>query len=220
MPFSPMHLLIFAALLTTLVTFIQLGVLTIAFEKLDLSPGSALTLLFMSLLGSMFNLPLLTVTSQAPSRQEVSPMFGGMLRGPQLPFTGKTLIAVNVGGAMVPLFFSLHLIRTAELALPLVLLAIALVSAVCYLVSRPVPGIGIGMPVFVAPIAAAIVAMFLSAEQSAPLAYVCGTLGVLVGADLMRLKDIRRMGAPIASIGGAGTFDGVFITGIVAVLLA
>jgi len=28
------------------------------------------------------------------------------------------------------------------------------------------------------------------------------------------------MGAPVASIGGAGTFDGIFMTGIVAVLLA
>jgi uncharacterized membrane protein len=28
------------------------------------------------------------------------------------------------------------------------------------------------------------------------------------------------LGAPVASIGGAGTFEGVFLTGIVAVLLA
>lgn len=57
-------------------------------------------------------------------------------------------------------------------------------------------------------------------EQRAPLAYVGGTLGVLLGADLFRLRDIRRLGAPVASIGGAGTFDGVFITGLLAVLLA
>jgi uncharacterized membrane protein len=36
----------------------------------------------------------------------------------------------------------------------------------------------------------------------------------------LRLKDIRRLATPIASIGGAGTFDGIFLTGIVAVLLA
>jgi uncharacterized membrane protein len=42
---------------------------------------------------------------------------------------------------------------------------------------------------------------------------------VLIGADLLRLKDIRRMGTPVTSIGGAGTFDGIFMTGIVAVLL-
>jgi uncharacterized membrane protein len=43
---------------------------------------------------------------------------------------------------------------------------------------------------------------------------------VLLGADLARLGEIRRMGAPVASIGGAGTFDGIFLTGLVAVLLA
>jgi uncharacterized membrane protein len=82
------------------------------------------------------------------------------------------------------------------------------------------PGIGIGMPIFIAPISAAMVALFLSPEQSPVLAYISGTLGVLLGADLLRLKDIRSLGTPVASIGGAGTFDGIFITGIVAVLLA
>jgi uncharacterized membrane protein len=54
----------------------------------------------------------------------------------------------------------------------------------------------------------------------AGLAYAGGTLGTLLGADLTNLHKVRRLGAPLISIGGAGTFDGVFITGIVAVLLA
>ena len=72
----------------------------------------------------------------------------------------------------------------------------------------------------IAPIAAALIATILDPQQRAPLAYIGGTLGVLIGADLLRLKDIRKLGAPIASIGGAGTFDGVFVTGLLAVLLA
>jgi len=64
------------------------------------------------------------------------------------------------------------------------------------------------------------VAMPLAPQHSAPLAYICGTMGVLIGADILRLRDIPNLGAPIASIGGAGTFDGIFLTGIVAVLLA
>ena len=59
----------------------------------------------------------------------------------------------------------------------------------------------------------------LNPLQGAPLAYIAGTLGVLLGADLLRIMDVRFLHAPLASIGGAGTFDGVFITGIVAVLL-
>ena len=76
------------------------------------------------------------------------------------------------------------------------------------------------MPIFIAPISAAIVAILLEPEFSAPLAYISGTLGVVIGADLLRVGNIRDMGVPVASIGGAGTFDGIFITGIVAVLLA
>jgi hypothetical protein len=34
-----------------------------------------------------------------------------------------------------------------------------------------------------------------------------------------QLADIRTMGVWVASIGGAGTFDGIFLTGIIAVLL-
>jgi uncharacterized membrane protein len=62
--------------------------------------------------------------------------------------------------------------------------------------------------------------LLIAPENSAPLAYICGTMGVLLGADLLRLNDIRKIGTPVASIGGAGTFDGIFLTGIVAVLLA
>ena len=52
------------------------------------------------------------------------------------------------------------------------------------------------------------------------IAYVGGVLGTLIGADLTNLHLVANLGAPVASIGGAGTFDGVFLTGIVAVLLA
>jgi len=77
-----------------------------------------------------------------------------------------------------------------------------------------------GMPLFVAPVAAALTAIVLDPQNSPPMAYICGTLGVLLGADLLHLKDIRKLGVPLASIGGAGTFDGIFLTGIVAVLLS
>jgi len=138
---------------------------------------------------------------------------------PEMPFNGRTIIAINVGGCMVPMVFSASLIHHFPLSLGELALAIGLVTAVCHFFSRPVPGMGIGMPPLVAPIAAAIVAMMLDRQLAAPLAYVCGTTGVLFGADLLRLRDVSRIGAPIVSIGGAGTFDGIFLAGIVAVLL-
>jgi uncharacterized membrane protein len=75
-------------------------------------------------------------------------------------------------------------------------------------------------PIFVPAIASALVAMLLSFRRAAPLAYIGGSLGALVGADLLNLDRVQGLSAPVVSIGGAGTFDGVFLTGILAVLLA
>jgi uncharacterized membrane protein len=116
--------------------------------------------------------------------------------------------------------FSLSLLYNNPISPVKVGITTGITAVVCYAASRPLPGIGIGIPIFVAPLTAAILAILADADQSAPLAYICGTLGILIGADMMRLKDVRTLGAPVASIGGAGTFDGIFITGIVAVLLA
>jgi hypothetical protein len=46
--------------------------------------------------------------------------------------------------------------------------------------------------------------LLLSRERAAPLAYIGGSLGTLIGADLFNLSRIRELGAPVASIGGAG----------------
>jgi uncharacterized membrane protein len=64
------------------------------------------------------------------------------------------------------------------------------------------------------------VALALAWRQAPPLAYVAGSMGALIGADLLNLPRIAHIGAPVVSIGGAGTFDGVFLTGIIAGLLA
>jgi len=218
MPFSPLRLLILILLFGFLLAFVQVGLLAIAFEKLGLSPHSGLVLLFSALFGSLINLPVARVPAEEPLTPP--PAWTGLLRGPQLRFEGTTLIAVNVGGCIIPVFFSLYLLRHTPLPVYEVVPAIVIVSAVSYYFSRPIPRLGIAMPVLIAPLTAALIAVLINTDHSAPLAYISGTLGVLVGADLLRLKDVRKLGAPLASIGGAGTFDGIFMTGIVAVLLA
>ncbi len=217
-PFSLPHFLLFFFLLVFLLTFIQLQLITLSFERLGLSPQATLTMLLGSLLGSWINLPLFRIRSQPPPEIVETPF--GLLRPPAVPFTGYTVIAVNVGGCLVPLLFSAYLMHRLDLPLAPLALGTALVAGVSYLLSRPIPGMGIGMPILAAPLAAALVAILLGDEYRAPFAYICGTMGVLIGADILRLKDIRRLGAPVASIGGAGTFDGIFMTGVLAVLLA
>jgi uncharacterized membrane protein len=219
-PFAPLPLLALLALLLLLAAVVQLGALTLAFDKLGLSPGSAVLLLVASLLGSAVNLPLFRVRAERPPQDFTPPRWRRLLRLPERPFTGWTVIAVNAGGCLVPVAFSLYLLAHSRPPAWQVLVAVAGVTALSRLVSRPLPGIGIGMPPLVAPLAAALIAILLGGTQGPALAYVGGTLGVLIGADLLRLGDIRKIGTPFAAIGGAGTFDGIFITGIIAVLLA
>jgi len=99
------------------------------------------------------------------------------------------------------------------------LLGVAMTAFVVHLVARKVPGLGITTPAFIPPITAALAAYLLSPNAPNVVAYVAGTLGTLIGADLSNLHDIGTLGAPVVSIGGAGTFDGVFLSGIIAALL-
>ncbi len=205
--------------LAFLITLVQLNIVTVALEKLGLSRDTAYLLLLGTLVGSLINIPLFSVRTRPADSERPQEEIPAYFRPPQIPQTGKTVIAVNVGGCVIPVMFSFYLLMHSALRASDTSIAVAAVAWVAYLSSRPMPGLGVVMPTLVAPATAALVAVMLNYELSAPLAYVGGTLGVLLGADLFRLGDIRTLGAPVASIGGAGTFDGVFITGLLAVLL-
>ncbi len=216
---SPLHFLLLVAALGILVLLVQFQVLTIAFDKLGLSEHAAYLLLMTTLTGSFVNVPLFTVDMRVAPDPRLQPPAWFRHRTAGIP--GKTIVAINIGGAVVPLAFCIFLLANSPVTALEVVVCVLAVSAVAHAFSRPIKGLGIGMPVLVAPLAAAAIAAAMGAEDArAALAYIGGTLGVLIGADLLRLKDIRRLGAPIASIGGAGSFDGIFVTGILAVLLA
>lgn len=217
--FSPGNLLFFLFLLVFLLTLIQIGLLSFAFEKLGLPPRLGFMVLLLSLFGSAINLPIIRIKSDMPPREISLPTFWGVLRIPVRAFHNETLISVNLGGCLIPAALSLYLFSQSSLTLLVTMSGIAIIAILSYYFSRPIPGVGIGMPVLIAPVCAAMVGLIMSPDQSAPLAYISGTLGVLIGADLLHLKEIPKLGAPNASIGGAGTFDGIFITGIVAALL-
>jgi uncharacterized membrane protein len=131
----------------------------------------------------------------------------------------ETVVAVNLGGAIIPCLVATYLL--AMTAHPLsALIGVGIIAAISKRLARPVPGLGIAMPAFIPPIAAALVALILAPDQGPMVAYISGTFGVLIGADLLNLKNLGQLRAPVVSIGGAGTFDGIFLTGIIAVLLA
>lgn len=217
---TPKNLLLPIVAVAVLAILVQFQVLTIAFGKLGLSAQSAYLLLLTTLAGSLLNLPLFSINSNFSEQTKLPDRMSEWLQKSHYFIPGKTVVFVNIGGCVVPVAFSAYLFATNTIPFIQAIICTAVVSLVAYLVSRPVRGVGIGMPILFAPLAAATMAYLLADERAAPLAYIGGTLGVLIGADLLRIKDIRQLGAPVASIGGAGSFDGIFISGLLAVLLA
>lgn len=217
MPPSPVQLLLFVFLLLVLFGLVQIGLLHIAAEKLGIGFSQALFFLFLSLAGSVINLPLFTLPR---SPDVMPPPFRGWLLGSVKLPPDRILVAINFGGAIMPVIFSLALIEHLNPGRLAIVLSTACVAGVSYFLSRPIPRLGIAMPIFIPPIVAALCALVFAPTQSPAVAYISGTFGVIIGADLLHLKHIQRIGASVVSIGGAGTFDGIFLTGIVAVLLA
>jgi uncharacterized membrane protein len=210
---------ILVGLFLIVVVLIQINVLRYVYTRLGISSGTALLLLFASLLGSYINIPVWEFPErEVRSGQEVI-FFGVHYVVPVVIEWPSTVVAVNVGGAVIPTLLSLYLLFKNHLWIRGIVTT-ALVAVIVHMLAYPVQGVGIAVPIFIPPVVTAIVAVLIAREHAAVLAYVGGSLGTLIGADLLNLGVVRGLGAPVASIGGAGTFDGIFLTGVLAVLLA
>jgi len=215
----PLLLLFFVLLLALLVLVFELRLLSYAYRKIGVPPRYMFAVMLVSLLGSHFNIPVFEMRATAVAPPADSTLFGRTYVPPPVVHRGTTIVAVNVGGALVPVLLSLYLFLRHRMRVRM-LLGTAIVAVVVHALATIVPGVGIAVPMLLPPIAAAVVALALAYRQAPPLAYVAGSMGALIGADLVNLPRIAQIGAPVVSIGGAGTFDGVFLTGIIAGLLA
>jgi uncharacterized membrane protein len=222
-----------------------------SFRTLQLSQTGATILLIGSLVGSSINIPLTrrriqladpVMANLSPMLQQIATVFHYYP-----PAVVEEVLAVNVGGALIPLGFSFYLLTRPTTSVIAAVIATVVVAAVAKLLARPVPGVGITLPGYIPPLIAALAAYLLAREMgdgvsAAPVAYISGTLGALIGADLLNLPLVlrggllaasptrfwpgsiaRKTGATpprILSIGGAGIFDGIFLAGIIAAFLA
>ncbi len=218
-PYPPFYLLAFLLLLGFLLAVLRLGLIRYVYERIGLSRRTALFALFAALLGSGINIPLIRLPAERLVQPAIINFFGMRYVIPHVVEHGSTVLAINVGGAVIPVFLSMRLIWQYGVSRRL-LLALGLVTALVYQVAQPVPGVGIALPPILTPLATAVIAWIVDRRAAPRTAFIAGTLGTLIGADLLHLGSIRALGAPVASIGGAGTFDGVFMTGVIAVLLA
>lgn len=185
------------------------NVITFSFSRLGMSPELAVTVLLLMLVGSVINIPLTRRTVEYS--REIQ--FGWF----RIPVRQESGLAINLGGAAIPAALSIYLVSRAPL-LP-VLVSTVLMIIICKFLTRPVPGRGLAVPMFIPPILATLFAVLLAGEMAAPVAYISGVLGTLIGGDLLNLNKAKRLRAGIVSIGGAGVFDGIFLVGVFSVVL-
>ena len=212
-------------LLVALLPLVFGHVFTSALVKLHLEPASALLIVIGIFLGSPINIPVKRISRTEPVLADPLAVFGFSGWWPMFQRVRReTIIAVNVGGCLIPVALAVY--ETAHLVMagwwPVfgLFLAIFITTVACYRLAKPVEGIGITMPGLFPPLLAAMSALLLVPDHAPPVAFVAGVLGPLIGADLLHLRDIEKIATGIASIGGAGTFDGIVLSGVVAAYLA
>jgi len=212
-------------LLLALLPFVFGQLFTVALMKLKLAPTTALLVVIGIFIGSPINIPVKRIPRTESMLADPLAVFGLSGWWPStMRVRRDTLIAVNVGGCLIPVGLAayeiFHLMAAGWQPLSGLLLAIFINTVVCYRMAKPIEGIGIAMPGLLPPLISAMSALLLVPDQAPPVAFVAGVLGPLIGADLLHLRDVSKIATGIASIGGAGTFDGIVLSGIVAAYLA
>ncbi len=188
-------------MLVILFILITINIFGMAFRKLGFPPEYSVYFLFLSLLGSYLNLPIKKIMS--PTSHEIG---------------RSTSISVNLGGAVIPVLMSIFL--STLVSLVDVVIGILVMTIIVHKISKPVIGSGIAIHVVLPPLLAVAVALMISPQDAPLIAYISGTIGCLIGIDILNLKKLPDLGVPAVSIGGSGTFDAIFLTGIISVLLA
>lgn len=186
----------------------------VAFNKLGFPSEYSVYYLFLSILGSYVNIPLTSIKSKVHQ-------FDLQLSGhsdSSHDIERSTFISVNLGGAIIPVIMSLFLYTLVNSVIAF--LCILVMTAIVHKISKPVKGSGMAIHVVLPPLLAAAVALMMSPQDAPLIAYISGTIGCLIGIDILNLKKLPDLGVPAVSIGGSGTFDAIFLTGIISVLLA
>lgn len=202
-------------LLVVLAALIQVNVLGFAFHRLGLSEGWTLAVLVGSVLGGAVNLPVLRLEPDRAVRRVQWTPWGWLLT---VTYPRPTIVAVNLGGAVIPIGLSAYLVVRTGIIVDAVV-GVTVVGLIVHRLARVIPDVGVAVPPLAPALCATLVALVLHPAAAAALAYVAGTLGTLVGADLTNLRAVARSGPPVIAIGGDGTFDGIVLAGVVAVLL-
>ena len=217
-PLTFLFMVIFFFFLLVFFVIVQINIISFAFTEIGVPSQYIFLALFAVLLGSFINIPVKKIPQKTMTSKAWVSYFGFRHVIPAWQ-REETVLAVNLGGAVIPTLLSIYLLFKTGLW-GTALIPTLLMVALTYRLAKPVPGVGIALPAFVPPVLAAILSVILAYGHAPVIAYISGTLGTLIGADLLTIRKIEALGAPVVSIGGAGTFDGIFLNGLLAVLIA
>lgn len=217
--------LIFIVMLAFILPFFLADAVLTALGKLGMTPYQSMMAAFGIFIGGMVNIPIKRMVKEEPVSYQTRNMFGiNRLVQSEVKQQSHTLLAVNLGGCIIPLIISIYEISRLFSMHQSIILAFVVSAGlniwICYSLARPIQNMGIALNPVIPALAAAACAYLFAPSQAPSVAFVSGVLGPLVGADLLHLRDISKISTGVASIGGAGTFDGIILSGIVATLLA
>ena len=218
-PLASMFMAILFAFTLFFFIMVEFNAIALAFLKIGIPARYVFSALFAILLGSFVNIPVKEIHGGTVVREPATVRFYGFKYIIPRAKRNVTVVAVNLGGAVFPIILSGYLLVETGLYFRS-LIGILFMTAACYRLARPIDGVGIALPFFMPPVLAALLSVMIAHNHAPVIAYVSGTVGTLIGADLLHLRQISKLNAPVVSIGGAGTFDGIFLTGILAVLLS
>ena len=199
-PFLFVYVVLLFAVLAFWFVLLEIHVINYAFTLAGLPPELAFAALLASLIGSYINFPVARLHGGQPHPAMLISSYGVRYRIPQRGWDGTTVLAVNVGGAVVPVLITVYLLTHQPEILGPALVAAVIVALIVNRSARPIRGLGIATPMFIPPIVAALAGYFLGgATHAAPVAYISGVLGTLIGADIMNIGRLSDLGAPVAS---------------------
>lgn len=213
-----------------LMPFLLVDTMRVALERLHLSPQVAALAVAGIFLGGLVNIPVYRIPRQGEQVIELVGAYsvGGWGRTFHR-VRPDTIVAVNLGGCVIPVIIAAwelkHLLQMGGWGVVALGIAAVVNIGVCYRSSFPLRGVGIAMPGLISPLVSIVMTWLLLGNAQydpirAPVAFIAGVVGPVVGADLMHLKDITKVSAGVLSIGGAGTFNGIVLSGVLAALLA
>lgn len=130
--------------------------------------------------------------------------------------TYYTTVTLNIGGFILPLLIAMRLLYSTPMLEAIMIMLIMIVAT--NLLSEPKSGVGITVPKSIGLLTVPF-ALILAPQSIAPVIFVSGILGILIGMTT-QLYSIKEKGSAYVNLGGTGSFQAIYITVLLSVMFS